>query len=120
MCADGDAVQAAVVFCAHVVLALGNGTVNVVIFLHFHGENPHFYKDCSTGEREQFVRKVGDYTGEEEKVWSRWVVRIEPQATKKFFGAAVFQKCCRGVGEQPTFAKQIILQQVPPAAIALF
>ena len=33
--------------------------------------------------------------------------RYEPQATKKFFGAAVFQKCCRGVGEQPTFAKQI-------------
>ena len=30
-----------------------------------------------------------------------------PQATKKFFGAAVLQKCCRGVGEQPTFAKQI-------------
>ena len=27
---------------------------------------------------------------------------------KKFFGAAVFQKCCRGVGEQPTFAKQIV------------
>ena len=26
---------------------------------------------------------------------------------KKFFGAAVFQKCCRGVGEQPTFAEQI-------------
>ena len=34
-------------------------------------------------------------------------VRTEPQAIKKFFGAAVFQKCCRGVGEQPTFAKQI-------------
>ena len=34
-------------------------------------------------------------------------VNHEPQATKKFFGAAVFQKCCRGVGEQPTFAKQI-------------
>ena len=33
----------------------------------------------------------------------------EPQANKKFFGAAVFQKCCRGVGEQPTFAKQIEL-----------
>ena len=32
----------------------------------------------------------------------------EPQATKKFFGAAIFQKCCRGVGEQPTFAKQIV------------
>ena len=31
----------------------------------------------------------------------------EPQAAKKFFGAAVFQKCCRGVGEQPTFAEQI-------------
>ena len=31
----------------------------------------------------------------------------EPQANKKFFGAAVFQKCCRGVGEQPTFAKKI-------------
>ena len=28
---------------------------------------------------------------------------------QKFFGAAVFQKCCRGVGEQPTFAKQIEL-----------
>ena len=25
-----------------------------------------------------------------------------------FFGAAIFQKCCRGVGEQPTFAEQII------------
>ena len=35
--------------------------------------------------------------------------RYEPQATKKFFGAAVFQKCCRGVGEQPTLAKQIKL-----------
>ena len=33
----------------------------------------------------------------------------EPQATEKFFGAAVFQKCCRGVGEQPTFAKQMTL-----------
>ena len=31
----------------------------------------------------------------------------KPQADKKFFGAAVFQKCCRGVGEQPTFAEQI-------------
>ena len=29
--------------------------------------------------------------------------------TEKFFGAAVFQKCCRGVGEQPTFAKQMKL-----------
>ena len=37
------------------------------------------------------------------------VAGYEPQANKKFFGAAVFQKCCRGVGEQPTFAKQIKL-----------
>ena len=33
--------------------------------------------------------------------------KFEPQANRKFFGAAVFQKCCRGVGEQPTFAEQI-------------
>ena len=31
----------------------------------------------------------------------------KPQANKKFFDPAVFQKCCRGVGEQPTFAKQM-------------
>ena len=30
---------------------------------------------------------------------------------KKFFGAAVFQKCCRGVGEQPTFAEQMKLHK---------
>ena len=29
--------------------------------------------------------------------------------TEKFFGAAILQKCCRGVGEQPTFAKQMKL-----------
>ena len=33
----------------------------------------------------------------------------KPQANKKFFDPAVFQKCCRGVGEQPTFAEQIKL-----------
>ena len=38
--------------------------------------------------------------------------------TKKFFDPAIFQKCWRGVGEQPTFAEQIILQSVFPAAIA--
>ena len=37
------------------------------------------------------------------------VAGYEPQAKEKFFGAAVFQKCCRGVGEQPTFAEQIKL-----------
>ena len=26
---------------------------------------------------------------------------------QKFFNPAIFQKCCRGVGEQPTFAEQI-------------
>ena len=45
----------------------------------------------------------------ETKNFSELVVSNEPQANKKFFGAAVFQKCCRGVGEQPTFAKQIKL-----------
>ena len=54
-----------------------------------------------------------------QNLWKVWLmgdkpicmlaIRIEPQAIKKFFGAAVFQKCCRGVGEQPTFAKQIRL-----------
>ena len=38
---------------------------------------------------------------------NRMTASNEPQANKKFFGAAVFQKCCRGMGEQPTFAKQI-------------
>ena len=41
------------------------------------------------------------------KAKSKWAAISKPQANKKFFGAAVFQKCCRGVGEQPTFAKQI-------------
>ena len=27
------------------------------------------------------------------------VSKNEPQANKKFFGAAILQKCCRGVGE---------------------
>ena len=45
----------------------------------------------------------------ETKNFSELVVSNEPQANKKFFGAAVFQKCCRGVGEQPTFAKQMKL-----------
>ena len=36
-----------------------------------------------------------------------WAVNYEPQVTEKFFDPAIFQKCWRGVGEQPTFAKQI-------------
>ena len=35
----------------------------------------------------------------------------KPQANKKFFDPAIFQKCWRGVGEQPTFAEQIKLAQ---------
>ena len=58
---------------------------------------------------------------------NRMTASNEPQANKKFFGAAVFQKCCRGVGEQPTFAKQVKLyneikrksRREPQIAIAL-
>ena len=39
------------------------------------------------------------------------VARFEPQTNKKFFDPAIFQKCWRGVGEQPTFAKQIKLHE---------
>ncbi|MEE1536581.1 MAG: hypothetical protein UGF38_04530, partial [Ruminococcus sp.] len=34
---------------------------------------------------------------------------IEPQAIEKFFDPTIFQKCWRGVGEQPTFAEQMKL-----------
>ena len=39
----------------------------------------------------------------------RSVFNHKPQANKKFFDPTIFQKCWRGVGEQPTFAKQIKL-----------
>ena len=35
------------------------------------------------------------------------VSNYEPQATKSFLIQQFFQKCWRGVGEQPTFAEQI-------------
>ena len=41
--------------------------------------------------------------------FSEKIAKYKPKAIRKFFGAAVFQKCCRDVGEQPTFAKQIRL-----------
>ena len=63
----------------------------IIYFICFN----HFFKTC--GKR-----------GWWETNYCMLAVRIEPQATEKFFGAAVFQKCCRGVGEQPTFAKQIV------------
>ena len=37
-------------------------------------------------------------------------VTCKPQANKKFFDPTIFQKCWQGVGEQPTFAKQICLR----------
>ena len=45
--------------------------------------------------------------------WGFWEKgeKNEPQAMKKFFDPAIFQKCWRGVGEQPTFAEQIKLAQ---------
>ena len=33
---------------------------------------------------------------------------ITSRRQKKFFDPTIFQKCWQGVGEQPTFAKQII------------
>ena len=47
-------------------------------------------------------------------------VSNEPQANKKFFAPAIFQKCWRGVGEQPTFAKQIGFATSFSDAIAFF
>ena len=45
----------------------------------------------------------------------------EPQAAEKFFDPTIFQKCWRGVGEQPTFAEQTKFCNLWfPAAIALF
>ena len=36
-----------------------------------------------------------------------FVAKNEPQANESFLIQQFFQKCWRGVGEQPTFAKQI-------------
>jgi len=41
----------------------------------------------------------------------RFSVEQVRSTNKKFFDAAVFQKCCRGVGEQPTFAEQMKLHK---------
>ena len=55
-------------------------------------------------------RKVaGKHRKESFSVKLEVVARYEPQANKKFFDPAIFQKCWRSVGEQPTFAKQIKL-----------
>jgi hypothetical protein len=47
------------------------------------------------------------FCGEIKKCFSVLVASNEPQANKKFFDPTIFQKCWRGVGEQPTFAEQI-------------
>ena len=49
------------------------------------------------------------FCGEIKKCFSVLVASNEPQANKKFFDPTIFQKCWRGVGEQPTFAKQMKL-----------
>ena len=68
---------------------------------------------CRTGFRwfpQKQFRDVSHETSHQNK--TILAASNEPQATKKFFGAAIFQKCCRGVGEQPTFAEQIIFEMV--------
>ena len=41
-------------------------------------------------------------------VWN-WLRHTSRRQNKKFFDPTIFQKCWRGVGEQPTFAEQIKL-----------
>ncbi|MFR1501501.1 MAG: hypothetical protein ACLSTI_06640, partial [Ruminococcus sp.] len=41
-------------------------------------------------------------------MWN-WLQNASLRQNKKFFDPAIFQKCWRGVGEQPTFAEQIKL-----------
>jgi len=38
-----------------------------------------------------------------------WLQKSSRRQNKKFFDPTIFQKCWRGVGEQPTFAKQMKL-----------
>ena len=38
-----------------------------------------------------------------------WLQESSRRQNKKFFDPTIFQKCWRGVGEQPTFAKQMKL-----------
>ena len=57
----------------------------------------------TTAERKEAISAVPSQKQKLTPLFSR------RRRTKKFFGAAIFQKCCRGVGEQPTVAKQIKL-----------
>ena len=40
--------------------------------------------------------------------WCEMDEKTSRRQNKKFFDPTIFQKCWRGVGEQPTFAKQIV------------
>ena len=45
--------------------------------------------------------------GGEKFVFAAAFPETSRRQNKKFFDPTIFQKCWRGVGEQPTFAKQI-------------
>mgnify|MGYP004552606229 CR=1 FL=1 len=60
-----------------------------------------------TRNAEERRKAAGKHRKESFSVKLEVVARYEPQANKKFFDPTIFQKCWRGVGEQPTFAKQI-------------
>ncbi|MEE1536833.1 MAG: hypothetical protein UGF38_05830 [Ruminococcus sp.] len=42
---------------------------------------------------------------------AKWLKKTSRRQNKKFFDPTIFQKCWRGVGEQPTFAEQIKLHK---------
>ena len=79
------------------------------------------FKQRNSGEQHTGRQRSDSAEPDSGDLSQRSIFSHKPQATEKFFGAAIFQKCCRGVGEQPTFAKQIqFLEFVFPAAIASF
>ena len=57
---------------------------------------------------QQFFKNAAEVWASSPRLRSKLVFSHEPQAAEKFFDPAIFQKCWRGVGEQPTFAKQVI------------
>ena len=66
---------------------------------------------AKTVKRNLFWKAV-IFCGEIKKCFSVLVASNEPQANKKFFDPTIFQKCWRGVGEQPTFAEQTCFQEL--------
>ena len=63
------------------------------------GMCPSLAEPDSGGISKSNSSSVSHETWHEQESFSMLPASNEPQATKKFFGAAVFQKCCRGVGE---------------------